>query len=295
MHDYMRAIGFSREMSRDNLKKLFSTAVKESDEDYVVSAGRDNLRVESFKLFGKRVGIIVRGTIEEEKGSDEIFVDYYIPYLKPNAISSTDKIVFVKHMEGESYVGACDDYRLGVPLIFHLQNMNSYLAEKDKFEDRVIDILQFSLSALSLEGSIMMPIEKKKDDDALIRKREQEREVLQRRARTGDEDALQSIAIRDMDTYTFVRKKAQSEDVFSLVDTYVMPYGIENDRYSILGEIKDLEEDINSVTGEELYILDIVANGLLFNVCINKKDLVGEPELGRRFKGVVWMQGYVAF
>lgn len=295
MHDYMRAIGFSREMSRDNLKKLFSVAVKNSDEDYVISAGSEILRVESFKLFGNRVGIIVRGTIEEEGSADEIFVDYYIPYLKPSAISSTEKLIFIKHMEGESYVGACDDYRLGAPLIFHLLNMNSYLAEKDKFDDRVIDILQFSLSALSLDGSIMMPIEKKKEDEELIRKREREREILQRKAKMGDEDALQSITIKDMDTYSFVRKKARSEDVFSLVDTYIMPYGIENDRYSILGEIKDMEEDINSITGEELYILDIVANGLLFNVCINKKDLVGEPELGRRFKGVIWMQGYVAF
>jgi len=295
MHDYMRAIGFSRDISREGLRMLYSMAVKESDEDFAVSEGEDDLRVESFKLLGNRIGIIVRGTLENVDGVDEIFVDYAIPYLKPVAISSTEKIMFAKHIEGESYVGICDDYRLGMPLIFHLQNMNSYLSEKDKFDDRVIDILHLSLAALSTEGTIMMPIEKDREDEELIRRRERERESLQRKARQGDESAIESIAIKEMDTYSYVRRKAHSEDVFSLVDTYIMPYGIENDRYSILGEIKDLEEDINSISGEEVYILDIVANGLLFNTCINKKDLQGEPEIGRRFKGVVWMQGFVTF
>ena len=27
------------------------------------------------------------------------------------------------------------------------------------------------------------------------------------------------------------------------------------------------------------------------DVCINEKDLLGEPAIGRRFRGNVWMQG----
>lgn len=295
MHDYMRAIGFSYEISRESLKKLLSIAVRDSDEDFVVSEGEDILRVEYFKLLGKRVGLIVRGTIENVDGTDEIFIDYSVPYLKPIAISSTEKISFTKYAEKESYVGICDDYRLGMPLIFYLQNMNSYLAEKDKYENRVIDILHLSLSALSLEGSVMMPIEKDHVDIEEERRKKREWENLQRKAKQGDDEALESLTIRDMDTYSLVRKRVQSEDVYSLVDSYVMPFGIENDQYSILGEIKDVEEEINSITGEELYILDIVANDIFFNVCIHKDDLIGEPEIGRRFKGVIWMQGNVAF
>jgi hypothetical protein len=30
-----------------------------------------------------------------------------------------------------------------------------------------------------------------------------------------------------------------------------------------------------------------------FDLTINEKDLLGEPEVGRRFKGNVWMQGTV--
>ena len=36
-------------------------------------------------------------------------------------------------------------------------------------------------------------------------------------------------------------------------------------------------------------------NELSFDVCINVKDLFGEPKVGRRFKGVVWLQGAVNY
>jgi len=74
-----------------------------------------------------------------------------------------------------------------------------------------------------------------------------------------------------------------------------MPYGVECDQYSVLGEIKDCRQIRNSFTGEECYIMTVSANDLLFDVCINKEDLYGEPAVGRRFKGVIWMQGYVNY
>ena len=37
--------------------------------------------------------------------------------------------------------------------------------------------------------------------------------------------------------YSQVSKRLANEDIFSIVDTYFMPYGIECDLYSIMGEI----------------------------------------------------------
>ena len=51
----------------------------------------------------------------------------------------------------------------------------------------------------------------------------------------------------------------------------------------------------NPVTEEEVWILTVMCGNLLFKVCINDRDLYGEPAEGRRFKGVVWMQGIVNF
>ncbi len=74
-----------------------------------------------------------------------------------------------------------------------------------------------------------------------------------------------------------------------------MPYGVECDQYSILGEIIECEKIQNALTGEHLYVMTINCNELIFDVCINEADLLGEPAEGRRFKGIVWMQGYINF
>ena len=39
--------------------------------------------------------------------------------------------------------------------------------------------------------------------------------------------------------------------------------------------------------------MKVECNDLIFEICINEKDLEGEPAIGRRFKGTVWMQGSV--
>ena len=98
-----------------------------------------------------------------------------------------------------------------------------------------------------------------------------------------------------MDTYTTISRRIQKMDVFSLVDTYFMPYGVECDQYSILGEILECNSVKNSMTGEEVFIMQVCCNDLNFQVCINKKDLMGEPAVGRRFKGSIWLQGYINY
>ena len=98
-----------------------------------------------------------------------------------------------------------------------------------------------------------------------------------------------------MDTYTTISRRIQQEDVFSLVDTYFMPYGVECDQYSILAEIVDCNLVKNKMTGEEIYQMTLNCNDLIFEMCINQEDLYGEPAVGRRFKGMIWMQGYINF
>ena len=114
-------------------------------------------------------------------------------------------------------------------------------------------------------------------------------------ARKGDEEAIESLTLDDMDTYTAISKKIQKEDVFSLVDTSFMPYGVECDHYSILAEIIDYSKIKNKITGEKIYLMTLNCNDMIFDMCINQDDLYGEPAVGRRFKGIIWMQGYINF
>ena len=85
------------------------------------------------------------------------------------------------------------------------------------------------------------------------------------------------------------------EDIYSISATCFMPCGVECDQYSVIGNITDMELAKNRLTGEEVYRLKLDCNDLTFTVAINKQDLLGEPQIGRRFKGQVWMQGTVQF
>ena len=70
-----------------------------------------------------------------------------------------------------------------------------------------------------------------------------------------------------------------------------MPYGIECDQYNVLGEILDFTTNKNTLTGEEIVQFTLESNDMQYDVCINTKDLLGEPKVGRRFKGLIWLQG----
>ena len=106
---------------------------------------------------------------------------------------------------------------------------------------------------------------------------------------------IENLTLEDIYTYSMISRRIANEDVLSIVDTYFMPYGIESDQYSVLGEILNSSLIKNKITEEEIYILTINSNDLIFDLCINKKDLFGEPLPGRRFKGNIWMQGRIEF
>lgn len=54
--------------------------------------------------------------------------------------------------------------------------------------------------------------------------------------------------------------------MLSIVDTYIMPYGVECDQYSILGEILEYRKVVNQITGVELYQMRLDVNELIFDV-----------------------------
>ena len=151
------------------------------------------------------------------------------------------------------------------------------------------------LSALSVYGKILLPVQKTERQREKLKVATANRSSLLEAARRGDSEAMESLAMEDMDLYTSVSGRIREEDVYSIVDSCFMPYGVECDQYSVLGEILEVEKVINQWTNEEIYVLMIECSDLMLQVAINRKDLLGEPLVGRRFKGPVWVQGQVNF
>lgn len=287
----MRAIGFSKLQDRKQLQALVTDVVVNADERKYTTKTDETSIAEFCKDFAENIGIAVCGEFDED---DKFTYDYYYPYLRGTGISSREDVSIERHAANESYAGVCDDVKVGVSLIFYLQDMITYIKAKNlgKLPVRGTSL---TLSALSTQGTIMMPIMKNERQKKKKQKEMNNRNYLIAAARRGDEDAIETLTLEDMDMYTTISRKIQKEDVFSLVDTYFMPYGVECDQYSVLGEITDCHLTKNKLTGEEIYVLTINCNELTFDVCINIIDLFGEPQIGRRFKGTVWMQGFINY
>ena len=290
MHEYLRAVGFSSIENKEQLKHLLEMTEYSYQSEKTAFSGNGNDFSERKKEFAPRMGIILRGEYDE-KGDYQR--DYYFPYFEGTQEKFYDNISIERHAEKESYAGVCEDLSMGVTIIFYVQNIVDYLSERH-LNHLSSCTARIRFSGLSIDGRILLPVAKRmteeENSEAIL-----QRTRLLKAAREGDEEAIENLTLEDMDTYSMISRRIADEDVFSIVSTYFMPYGVECDHYNVLGEILNIEMVENSLTRERVYILTIESHDLIFEVCINQKDLLGEPAVGRRFKGIVWLQGNVSF
>lgn len=290
MHEYLRAVGFSDIREKAELSNL----LRMTEESYQCERTSGNRNGKDFserkKEFAPGLGILLRGEYDEEGNYQR---DYYLPYFQGKQEKLYDTVTVERHAEKESYAGVCDDLSLGVSIIFYVQNVADLLNEQ-RLNQLSSCTVTLRFSGLSTGGKVLLPVIKGMTEE------ENSEAVLQRTkmiqaARDGDEEAIENLTLEDMDIYSMISRRIADEDVFSIVSTYFMPYGVECDHYSILGEILEYNLVENSLTEEKIYVLTVESHDLIFEVCINQKDLLGEPGVGRRFKGVIWLQGEMIF
>lgn len=291
MHKFMNAIGFRELESRKKLQELLTNCILMSDSQDATQNTEKRMLGEFRKDFADGLGIAVCGEFEEDS---KFVYEYYYPYLAGKGITSYDDVSVERHSEKDSYAAVCDDIKVGISLIFYLKNRLPYV--KAQAEGMLpIRGTTVTLSGLSVSGSVLLPLYKDEEQIKRTRQASVTRTNLMAAARRGDEEAIETLTTEDMDTYTNISRQIKQNDLFTLVDTYLMPYGVECDQYSILGEITEMRMVTNKLTGEQVYVLTVFCNELTFDVSINIMDLFGEPQVGRRFKGIIWLQGDINF
>lgn len=291
MHQYMNAIGFGNINNKRKLKNIL-TQVKTSFTQHDLIAQDEEMDIcEYQKEYGAGIGIAMFG---DRDIHEEFEKNYYYPFFLGTGITSHADVYIERRMDREAYAGICEDVKVGINLIFHLQNTVELLKERQKAKNSV-KYKSVTLSGLCNGGTILLPVLKDKEQEKRQKEEIHNRMMLVSAARTGDPAAIESLTMDDIDTYSKVSQRLVSEDVFSIVDTYIMPYGIECDHYSIMGEILELQRIINEYTREEIYVMRLDVNELVFDICVPVKSVIGDPAVGRRFKGNMWLQGRINF
>ena len=289
MHRYLKAIGFDTIKTRNDLRSILADVQNGFNHQTIVSyrPGEDFCEVR--KDYGQCMGISLCGELDENDVFDPA---YYFPYFQGSGISTYSEIAVERKIEKEQYVGMCEDSRIGISLIFTLQNGIEYMRERQAgFVENLTTSV--TLSGLSLSGMILLPVVKDERHLKSEREASDNRKMLLNAARNGDQTAIETLTLDDIDTYSQVSRRLANEDVFSIVDTYFMPYGIECDLYSIMGEILAVRRRKNSLTGVEVYQMKLNVNELQFDICVPVDSVMGE--IGRRYKGTIWLQGYINF
>ena len=292
MHKFLRTVGFSLYQKKHDIQKLLENLVEQAESSQIWKIqidGETNLcRVRT--EVATDMGIDIYGEMDE---FGIIRPEYYIPFLLSHDISSEADCSIQRHTEKETYAGLLDEFRVGISLIYYLENAMEY--RQRNMEKESTEVIYVNLVGMSVKGKILLPVKKSAKQVEMAKVAFKERTNLMEAAKNGDEDAIETLTIEDIDLYSQISRSVAKEDIYSIIDSSFMPCGIECDQYAIIGDILYIDKRKNRFTGEEVYDMKIECNDMIFHVAINSQDLIGEPEVGRRFKGQIWMIGSAKF
>lgn len=290
MHKFLRTVGFSMYQKKKDINQLIMKLISNKERLRLLQMGSEGNLCEVRAEIAPGMGIAAVGELDS---ACDFKMEYYFPYLLNHEKSSDVECTIQRHTEKETYAGLLDDYRVGISLIYYLTNMMDY--KQRVLSHEPVKVEYASLTGLSVDGKILLPIQKTQKQIEMEKVAFKNRNRLLEAAKNGDEDAMETLTIEDIDLYSQVSKRIVKEDIYTIIDTCFLPCGIECDQYSIVGDILHIDVLKNRITEEEVYDFTLDCNDLIFHTAINKKDLLGEPEVGRRFKGQIWMQGTVKF
>lgn len=284
MNKFLRSVGLGDYQNRAGLQRLEEAVLQELDwHDSLFEDGED--RFYAARNFGPGFGVMISG-IRDDQG---LQTEAVYPYLQGEKITSRECTSVQRLSDRDAYSGLCEEPDLGLSLIYSVQNVTDVkrrglpvLFEKP---------LPVRMAALAEQGRILLPTASSLRPDEESRRDDREHRSLLEKARGGDEEAMQILTMEDMELYSTITGRLRNEDVYSIVETSFMPYGLESDQYTVIGTIENCYHIENSLSKRLLWHLDIRCKDLSFPVLIDEEDLLGAPAPGRRFKGDIWMQG----
>ena len=322
MHQYLRSIGFSqykKEQDIDDLLNVFEQQFFDCARRYADK--NDEMNIEIRANVAGNMGICISGVLDRD---GQFKRKSYYPYIWSDEVSTNAQAQISRRIDGNSFSAILDDVRVGVTLIYLLDNPFDYLQQVG--EGNTPQKTLTKLCGFSTEGRILLPtgnqmqpekpqadekapLDSDISDTAESNMNAQDSDApsspiannmpnalnLFEAAKAGNTAAIEQVAFEEMSAIAEISRRLRSEDVYSIVESVFMPQGAECDLYQVVGEIIDVAHTANLYTGEGIYDLTLNVNDMIIHVAANESDLEGEPLPGRRFKGRIWLQGRIEF
>jgi hypothetical protein len=247
--------------------------------------------VEQYGYAGDDFGLIVYGTRQE---NDTVKVRRWNAFARSDEAISIERVDFERFPNGDVFA-YCEHSDSGQEFEFRLNNVTEYNAFIRGTGRRELASCRANVAGLCEVGSVLFPV--LRDEDA-ERERESEAEIkrdLIRRAREGDEDAERELYARAEAMAEAVRERFRDEDILSVLEGYLLPFGDKDSAFAALGDIISFEKKRNRITREYVYSLKLNVTGVPLSALVNAHDLVGMPMNGMRFMGVCSLQGTIDF
>lgn len=237
MHRFLRTVGFSKYQKKHRINELIKELAASALPGQIrkLQLDEETNLCEVKAEMAPDMGVAIYGEMDE---TGEIHPEYYVPYVLSQEPSSKAECSIQRHTNRETYAGLLDEYRVGISLIYYLENVMEYRERKMAKEST--DTEWVSLSGLSVKGKILLPIKKTAKQKEMAKVALKERTNLLEAAKNGNEEAIETLTIEDIDLYSQISRRILKEDVYSIIESCFMPCGIECDQYSVIGTIKEL-------------------------------------------------------
>ena len=153
MHKYLRSVGFGKYQKKKEIVQLLDELERTADERKRIQIESDSNLCEVRAELAPNIGIAMVGETDE---NDIFRREYYYPYMIANDISSEVDCNIQRHTEKETFGGLLDEPRVGISLIFYLDNGFEYLERKMDHVSQKVKAVK--LTGLSIEGKILLPL-----------------------------------------------------------------------------------------------------------------------------------------
>ncbi len=286
MIDFLSMLNVDYKADNNFIDRFIKEIVVERETIKEWSSSSYNKIVDIKRAYTESICLLVRAVIKEEKVLD---VRLFMPVALKGAFIKSENVDVSYSSENISAFAFTESEGGGIPVNFLLSNAEDY-------EDAIIHkskVRGVYLSAFSNEGMIVLPIE----DDVFFDESGEEN------AKTVSNHFMESAGMRDIsmseeeyyEEMSFIRDLLKTEDVLSVLEVYLFPVENIDAMYSLLGIIEDVKKETIRDSDGFIYCLRLRTMGLKLDLLINEKDLLGEPKVGMRFKGNVWLQGRIDF